>query len=140
MFIVVSSHVDVNTIERIQKGEYVDFGKLIPRDRVLVEKDQRLEMIIRNSKTFYVPVSDTSAINSFARWEQAFRVYANIYTKVHQQRSAELIEYNHIIRTIALSYVWENVYLYDKDFHMHMARKCDTATILGAASQRPDMG
>ena len=53
-FIVVSSHVDINTIERIQKGEYVDFGKLIPRDRVLVEEDQRLEMIIRNSKTFYV--------------------------------------------------------------------------------------
>ena len=26
----------------------MDFGKLIPRDRVLLEDDERLEMVIRN--------------------------------------------------------------------------------------------
>ena len=61
-FIVVGSHLDQTMIDKIQRGEYVDFGCLIPRDRVLIEEDQRLEMVIRDGKTYYVPVSETSSI------------------------------------------------------------------------------
>ena len=79
-------------------------------------------MIIKGGKTFYVPVSETTSINSFQKWEQAFRVYSNIYSKFNPSRAPELIEYNYIIHTVSLSYTWENVYLYDKDFRMHLAR------------------
>ena len=33
-----------------------------------------------------------------------------------------MIEYNHVIHTISSTYVWDNVYQYDKEFRMHMAR------------------
>ena len=83
-----------------------------------------MELVICNGHTYYVPVCKTTSISNFQRWEQAFRVFANIYTKtnVNTNRSSELIEYNHVIHTIAMSYTWENVYQYDKDFRIHMAR------------------
>ena len=121
-YVIVGSHLDSITIDKIKNGDYVDFGKLISRDWVLMEEDQRLEMINKNGKPFYVPVSEITAITSFAKWEQAFRVFSNIYSKANPHRSSELIEYNHIIHTISLSYIWDNVYLYDKDFRMHLAR------------------
>ena len=52
---------------------------------------------------------------------QAFSVFSNIYTKANLHRSSELIDYNHVIHTISLCYVWDNVYLYNKDFRMHIA-------------------
>ena len=71
-YFVVGAHLDENTISKIEKGEYVDFGKLLPKDKIAIEEDCRFEMIIRNGKTFWTPASNSMAINSFARWEQAF--------------------------------------------------------------------
>ena len=45
-----------------------------------------------------------------------------IYTRRYPERATELIQYNHIIHTAALTYVWENVYLYDRDFRLHLSR------------------
>ena len=42
-YLVVGSHVDEATQEKIQKGSYIDFSKLIPKDRILTEGDNRLE-------------------------------------------------------------------------------------------------
>ena len=81
-------------------------------------------------------VSDTVTINSFARWEQAFWVFSNIFTSKYPQKSGELIQYNHIIHSIAQFYTWENVYAYDKEFRIHMARHhphCSWAVILQQA-------
>ena len=88
-----------------------------------MEENQRLEMIIHGGRTFYIPISEGANINGFAKWEQTFRVYANIYTKENPQRSSEMIEYNHVIHTISSTYVWDNVYQYDKEFRMHMAER-----------------
>ena len=120
-YIVMANHVDESTIVKIQNGEYVDFGKLIPKNRALVQEDQRLEIVIKGGKSYYVPINETSNITNYTKWEQAFRVYCNIYTKAHPQRSSELIEYHHIIHTISQQFVWEHVYLYDKDFRIHMS-------------------
>ena len=121
-FIVVGAHLDDSMISKIQRGEYVDFGKLIPRDRMVSEEDGRLEMMIKNGRTYWAPVNNGVNINSFGKWEQAFRVFSNVYCKTSPERAAELIEYNHVIHTIANHYVWDNVYLYDKDFRLHMSR------------------
>ena len=120
--ITVGGHIDEGLYAKIKNGEYVDFSKLVPRDKIIAEEDQHLEMIIQGGRTFYIPVSEGANINGFAKWEQAFRVYANIYTKENPQRSSEMIEYNHVIHTISSTYVWDNVYQYDKEFRMHMAR------------------
>ena len=121
-YIVVGAHVDESTTQKIIKGEYVDFAKLVPRDRVVAEKDGRLEMVFRNGRTYWVPVRDPVVISSFGKWQQAFRVFVNIYCKANPQRAVELIEYNHVIHTASTTYIWDNVYLYDKEFRLHMAR------------------
>ena len=120
-YVVVGGHLDEITVNKLKSEEYVDFGKLIPRDRV-VDEDGKMEMYVKNGRTFWMPVSHTVSINSFARWEQAFRVFPNIYCKANPHRASELIEYNHVIHTIAMAYTWDNVYTYDKEFRMHMAR------------------
>ena len=122
-YIVVGAHLDSNTIEKISKGEYVDFSKLLPRDRIAsADEECKLELVFKNGKAFWTPASHTVTINNFLKWEQAFRVYSNIYCKTNPSRAPELIEYNHIIHTISLAYVWDNVYNYDKEFRLHMAR------------------
>ena len=121
-YIVVGAHLDETAVAKIGRGEYVDFGKLIPRDRVLAEEDGRMEMFVKNGRTYWAPVSNSTNIHNFARWEQAFRVYSNIYCKINPNRAAEMIEYNHIIHTISLAYQWDNVYTYDKEFRLHMSR------------------
>ena len=36
-YIVVGAHLDEAMVAKIRNGEYVDFGKLIPKDRVIEE-------------------------------------------------------------------------------------------------------
>ena len=117
-YLLVAAHIDTNTYNKIISGEYVDFARLIPRDRVLQEDDQHFEMIFRGGQAFWIPAGekDLQSIHNFNRWEQAFRVYSDIYLHKHPTRSTELIQYNHIIHSASLTYVWENVYSYDKDF------------------------
>ena len=120
-YIVVSGHVDQAIRERITSGQYIDFSKLLPKDRIQSLKDGRMELVIRNRKTFWTPVSEGIVTNSFSKWEQAFRVFSNIYTCANPDRAGELIEYNHIIHSISNTFVWDNVYAYDKDFRLHIA-------------------
>ena len=43
-YLVIGSHVDAAMQEKIKRGEYIDFAKLIPRDRP-VHDDHRLELV-----------------------------------------------------------------------------------------------
>ena len=122
-YLVVGNHVDNATREKIVQGHYVDFSKLLPKDKVMIEDEDWMELVVQNGKAYWTPAaSESVSINNFAKWEQAFRVYANIYTNQYPQKSGELIQYNHIIHSISLSYVWENVYAYDKEFRLHISR------------------
>ena len=121
-YMVIGMHVDAALRDKIKASQYVDFGRLLPRDKLVNLKEQKLELVHRGGQTFFVPADkDTSGIDSFHKWEQAFRIYSNIYSLEHPERAAEWIQYNHIIFTASVSYVWENVYTYDKEFHMHMS-------------------
>ena len=121
-YFIVGAHLDEATVNKIGKGEYIDFGKLLPKDKVMSEEDRKLKMIIKNGKTFWTPASNSVSINSFAKWEQAFRVYSNVYCKANPNCAAELIEYNNVIHTIAMAYTWDNMYTYDREFRIHMSR------------------
>ena len=119
---LVGNHIDDGMCEKIAKGQYVDFSKLLPKDRILAEENERLELVIRQGRTFWTPMSESITINSYNRWEQAFHIYSDIYTRQHPHRSAELIQYNHIIHSISATYTWENVYLYDREFRLHLVK------------------
>ena len=119
---MVAAHVDGATQTKIINGEYVDFAKLIPKDKIFEIEDNRLQQYFRDGQTYFAPAPSGEHITSFAKWERAFRVFSYVYTKVHAHRSWELIEYNHTVHSISQMYVWENVYNYDKDFRVHMSK------------------
>ena len=121
---LVGSHVDTHTQEKIVNGEYVDFARLVPKDRILMTEDQRYEMVVKEGRTYWIPANANEgvSISNYGRWEQAFRVFSEIYMKAHPFRSSELIQYSHLIHLAAQTYVWENVYMYDKDFRIHMSK------------------
>ena len=72
--------------------------------------------------TYWVPMADRelSSVSSYIKWEQAFRVYMNLYAKKHPERITKLLEYNHVIETASAAYPWDNVYKYDREFRIHM--------------------
>ena len=83
-----------------------------------------MELVSRGGSTFFVPVADRemqgNGITNFQKWEQAFRVFSNIYLKAYPSRAIELVQYNHLIHTAAQTFVWENVYRYNKEFRLHI--------------------
>ena len=77
---------------------------------------------MKNGQTFFVPMQENASITNYARWEQAFRVFTDIFTTAHPHKTGELLQYVHIIHTISLTYIWDNVYRYDKDFRLHISQ------------------
>ena len=74
--------------------------------------------------SYLSPVSERKgvAINSFGRWEQAFRVFANIITTKFPAKSPKLLQYLHTIHSAFTAYQWDNVYAYDREFRRHIAK------------------
>ena len=124
-YLAAAAHVDDATRSRIIAGQYVDFARLLPKDRIqYMDEENRLECVVRGGQTYFVPAVDRNvpSINSFNRWDQAFMIFANIYLNTHQNRSSELLEYQYAIHTASTGFPWENVYSYDRDFRLHMAK------------------
>ena len=123
-YTAIENHVDEITKQKITLGQYVNLAKLIPKDKIQEKRDPHMELVNRGGRAYYEPVYDreTSIINSFSKWEQAFRVYSSIYSETHPDRIKELIQYMHVIHTASLTYIWDNVYSYDMDFRLHMGK------------------
>ena len=121
-YLSIGGHLDEQVRSKIISGEYVEFEKLLPRDRIRSEEDQRMQIVNRGNQTFWVPYREnTQSIHNFGKWEQAFRVFTNVYVQKYPNRASELVQYSHLIHTASLTYIWENVYSYDKDFRIHLA-------------------
>ena len=123
-YLVMGSHVDKTLVKKIHNHEYVDFARLLPRDRVSLQEDQRMELVNWNRMSYWTPVADCelNTITNFSKWEAAFRVFANIYTAKFPDKASDLLQYYHVTFTASQGYVWDNVYLYDKEFRIHMSK------------------
>ena len=120
---IVGAHLDRTTKLRIENGEYVDFAKLLPKDRVALAEEDCLEMRVnKEGRTFWTALSDRekSPISSYFKWEIAFRIFMNIYVNKYPNKAVELTQYHHIIHSASQTFTWENVYAYDKDFRIHL--------------------
>ena len=64
-------------------------------------------MIVKNGFTYWIPAAshDNVTINSYHKWQLAFRVFSDIFCRAFPDRSAELLQYNHVIQTISAQYV-----------------------------------
>ena len=111
----------------------MDLEKLLPKDPTRKLTDEsRMELVNREGATFFIPAGDREAkINNVRRWEQAFRVYATIYSRANPHRSAEIWQYIYTINLASSSYIWENVACYDYTFRQLMGQfpACSWATI-----------
>ena len=121
---IVDNHVDDATRGKIVRGEYIDLAKLIPKDRVMVQQDNRMVQVNKDGVSYYEPAyeKESVTITGYNKWEQAFRVFTTIYVQEHPQKAKELMQYSHIIYTASLTYVWDNVYTYDIDFRLHISK------------------
>ena len=122
-FFHLTCHVDANLIGKIERGEFVDLEKLLPKDRKRKSDKNRMEWVHSDGNTFLAPITDRSSkITSFRRWEQAFRTYATIYCGAeNSHRAKEIWQYISVISTASSSYIWDNVYDYDITFRHLMA-------------------
>ena len=112
--------------DKIKRGEFVELEKLLPKERNEVMKNEgRVNLVNRDGQTYFVPHQKESKISGVRKWEQAFRVYAAIYSQESPSRAAEIWQYVHIINMAAASYVWEDVAYYDYTFRQLMAQNPD---------------
>ena len=120
---MIDVHIEESMKKKILSFEYVDLSKLIKNK--LRDDENRLEFVMRNGLTYLSPEGDRegrSNINSYIKWEQAFRVYCNVLTAKYPGKATELLQYNHTIYSVSTAYVWENVYTYDKEFCHHIGQ------------------
>ena len=121
----LTCHIEPSLIHKIEKGEFVELEKLLPKDRNNFTKggsdENRLEWVQRDGNTYLVSAGKESKISGIRRWEQAFRAYATIYCAANPQRSKEIWQYISVINTAASAYAWDNVYNYDITFRHLMA-------------------
>ena len=121
-FFHLTCHIDKALREKIERGEYVELERLLPKDKGSEfggnsSNDQRMEWVFHEGQTFLAPaVNKNNKINSVRKWDQAFRSYATIYCGVNPARAKELWQYISVIHTAASTYIWENVASYDYTF------------------------
>ena len=128
-FFHVTCHIDNNLRGKIGRGEFVDLEKLLPKGKTFSgghvgsnHDESKIELVSRNGQTYFKLVNE-SQINGIRKWEQAFRIYAAIYTEANPHRSVEIWQYMHVINIAATSFQWENVASYDLTFRQLMAFK-----------------
>ena len=124
---MVVSHIDDTLKKKIENHEYVDFARLLARDKILEEEDPGMRLVSKNGYLSIATgmsgqVRGQNAINLYAKWEQAFHVFYDIYIRWHPHKTGELNQYNYSIHTASNTYLWDNVYAYEKDFCIHMAK------------------
>ena len=123
-FFHLTCHIDSNLKQKIEKGEFVDLDKLLPRDKIAAlngySEDSRMEWVQRDGGMYLVPARKETRINNFHLWEQEFHLYASIYCDKNPCQMKEIWQYISVIQTAVSAYIWENVYSYDITFHQLM--------------------
>ena len=122
-FFHVTCHVDPALRSKIERGEFVELERLLPKTRGSFGlDDSRMNLVQRDGQVFFVPAANGQKINSVRKWEQAFRIYAAIYSQANPSRAAEIWQYVHTINVAASGYLWENVSHYDITFRHLMSQ------------------
>ena len=124
-FFHITCYIDQSLQNKIERGEFVDLEKLLPCDPTCkLIGESHMELVNKDGATYFVPVSADRdvKINNIRRWEQAFRVYATIYSRANLNRAAEVWQYIYTINLAANAYAWENVSTYDYTFRQLMSQ------------------
>ena len=122
-FFHITCHIELAMREKIEAGGFVDLERLLPKPKGKPSANEhKMDLVFQDGHSYFVPASSENRINGIRRWEQAFRIYAAIYSQANPSRAAEIWQYVHVINTAASSYIWENVANYDYTFRQLMAQ------------------
>ena len=127
-FFNITCHIDPNLQAKIAKGEYVDLERLLPKDpagpdgNIDDSDESKVELVSKGGHMYFKPIQNNQ-INGLHKWEQAFRVYAAIYTQNNPDRACEIWQYMHVINVAASAYQWSNMLYYDITLTQLMAYK-----------------
>ena len=128
-FFHITCHIDPSMKNKIMKGEFVDLEKLLPKVKHnRLHADKKIELLheliySHDNDSTYISTGERSPISNVRKWEQAFRVYAAVYSEVNPSRAADIWQYVYVINTAAASYQWDNISEYDFTFRHLMASK-----------------
>ena len=129
-FFHVTSQIDPTLKSKIEKGEFIELEWLLPKDRSPGSRSddinkQLFKLIIQGTNSYVEPPMPPKAgkINNVRKWDQAFRVFAAIYTNANPRRAAEIWQYVYVIHTAAAANPWDNLYFYYINFRELMASK-----------------
>ena len=115
-FFHITCHIDEVLHAKIEKGQYVELERLLAKERPLRD-EQPMQMVNHDGVTYFVnATSRESKISGIRKWDQAFRVYAAIYSRANLHRSAKIWQYVDVIHLAANSYMWDSMSLYDVTF------------------------
>ena len=121
-FFHITCHVDANLRTRIESGQFVELDKLLVRERPFSRNDNRMALYTKNGLTYFAPTEEKDLkINNVRKWEQAFWVYATLYSKANPHRASEIWQYVHVINHASHTYQWSNIAEYDYTFRHLMA-------------------
>ena len=104
----------------------MDLEKLLPKERGGVRTfDEKLEIFSKDGVAYFAPTQDrqVNRISGLRKWEQAYRIYAAVYSRTNLHRASEIWEYVHVINIAASSFSWDNVSFYDHTFRHLMSVK-----------------
>ena len=122
-FLHIVCHIEPQLVIKIQKGEFVELEKLLQKpEHLRYEEDSKKIVIEKEGERFCVPCKKENKISNVRKWEQAFRVYATIYSQANPVRASEIWQYVEVINQAAAKFRWENVARYDYIFRHLMAR------------------
>ena len=126
-FFHITSQIEPTLRSKIERGEFIELERLLPKDRAgrNSSDDINRQLISQGTNSFLEPppTNKVGKINSIRKWDQAFRVYAAIYTNANPNRSSDIWQYIYVIHTAAAVNQWDNVYYYDINFCELMASK-----------------
>ena len=123
-FFHITCHVDPNLKLKIETSQFVDLEKLLIKERpsAYAFADNCMGIFQHDGLTYFAPASESSGkITNMIHWEQAFRVYAAIYSKANPHRASEILQYIYVINTAVTTYHWNNVVQYDYTFKQLMS-------------------
>ena len=119
-------HVEEILKNKIKKGGFVELEKLLKKGRLGKTKERWQMGRDADGTPMWEPMEDRETrINNVYKWDQAFRVYATIYSQEHPSRASEIWQYIESIHNAAKIYSWDNVANYDYCFRQLMSDNPD---------------
>ena len=75
------------------------------------------------AKCIFLPASDNeqARINSFEKWEEAFRIYTSIFTKANPHKTIEIFQHIDNIKGATKDFTWDSIVQYNEKFRELMS-------------------